>query len=107
MVVGLGRRRVKIEECTSNKGKYKPQKISVGPIRKAISYIGNLLACSGIDLSLLPLTTSSKGLRLLLFDLLAPPRGRRTIEDTGKQKRYKEAEKLGLEVTEIRKKGTW
>jgi hypothetical protein len=50
------------------KGEVRHQKISVGPIGKLTSYIGNLLACFGIEASIPRPTTSPKGPRLLLFD---------------------------------------
>jgi hypothetical protein len=50
------------------KGEVRHQKISVGPIGKLTSYVGNLLACFGIEASIPRPTTSPKGPRLLLFD---------------------------------------
>jgi hypothetical protein len=50
------------------KGGVRHQKMSDGPIGKLTSYIGNLLACFGIEASIPRPTMSPKGPRLLLFD---------------------------------------
>ena len=50
------------------KGEVRHQKISVGLIGKLTSYVGNPLACFGIEASIPRPTTSPKGPRLLLFD---------------------------------------
>jgi hypothetical protein len=65
MIASWGRRRVKNEECTSNKGECKPPAI--------------------LATSLLIPTTANyviKGAPTTTIRLLAPSRGRRTIEDT-------------------------
>jgi hypothetical protein len=50
------------------KGEVRQQKMSVGRIGKLTSYISNLLAYFGIEVSLPRPTTSLEGPRLLLFD---------------------------------------
>jgi hypothetical protein len=55
------------EEDYMSKGEGK-LKLSISLIRKITSYISNLLTYLDIEPSILFLTSSSKGLRLLLFD---------------------------------------
>src|SRR5271163_4415047 len=71
MIAGWGRRRVKNGECTSNKGECKP------PVILATSL-------------LIPTTANyvTKGAPTTTIRLLAPSRGRRTIEDTGRYFRH-------------------
>jgi hypothetical protein len=59
----------KVEE--EEKGKPRAQvshKISVGPIGNETSYIGNLLACFGVEASIPRLIMSLRGPRLLRSD---------------------------------------